>query len=128
MNFSAIGASWQLRHFSLSRRPCRACKPITLIGPYAAGGTVDVLARTIQEPLRKALGQPIIVEVKPGASGLIATRYVARAPADGYTLLVQTNALVDCNNEMQSAHPLPLRDTAAVGVLRNRSLQSTSGL
>ena len=39
-------------------------KPITIIGPYAAGGTVDVLARTIQEPLRRTLGQPVVVEVK----------------------------------------------------------------
>ena len=100
MNFSAIGASWQLPHF---------------IGPYAAGGTVDIIARAIQEPLRKTLGQPIIVEVKPGASGLIATRYVARAPADGYTLLVQTNAQVITYHINKSAGVAPLQDFEPVG-------------
>ena len=92
-------------------------KPITLIGPYAAGGTVDIIARVIQEPLRKTLGQPIIVEVKPGASGLIATRYVARVPADGYTLLVQTNAIVITPHINKSAGVAPLQDFEPVGMI-----------
>lgn len=63
-------------------------KPIKLIVPYAAGGGTDLLARTLQEPLARALGQPVIIDNRSGASGAIGTREVARAQPDGYTFLV----------------------------------------
>jgi len=63
-------------------------KPITLVVSYPAGGSVDVSARILQEPLAKALGQPVVIENKGGAGGTIATRYVAEAKPDGYTLLI----------------------------------------
>lgn len=63
-------------------------KPIKLIVSYPAGGSVDVAARIIQEPLSKALGQSVVVENKGGAGGTIATSQVAKSPADGYTLLL----------------------------------------
>lgn len=63
-------------------------KPISLIVSYPAGGSVDVAARILQEPLRRALGQPIVIENKGGAGGTIGTRYVASAAPDGYTLLI----------------------------------------
>lgn len=66
-------------------------RPIKLIIPYAAGGTTDVMARTLQEPLQKSLGQTIIVENKAGASGLLAAREVIRAKPDGYTLFFVNN-------------------------------------
>lgn len=62
-------------------------KPIHFIVPYPAGGTTDQLARTIAQPMQELLGQPVIVENKPGASGTLGTDYAARQPADGYTLL-----------------------------------------
>ncbi|MFZ3117995.1 MAG: tripartite tricarboxylate transporter substrate-binding protein [Variovorax sp.] len=61
--------------------------PITIVVPYPAGGTSDGQLRMIQEKLAKLLGQLIVVENKPGASGAIAAQYVARAKPDGYTLL-----------------------------------------
>lgn len=63
-------------------------KPIRIVVPYPAGGNADAIARTIAKPLSKRLGQPIIVDNRAGASGLIGADSVAKAPADGYTLLV----------------------------------------
>jgi tripartite-type tricarboxylate transporter receptor subunit TctC len=66
-------------------------KPIKLVVPYAAGQGTDVAARYIADLLSKALGQNVFVENKPGAGGNIGTLQVAKAPADGYTLLMGTN-------------------------------------
>jgi len=63
-------------------------KPISLIVPFPPGGTTDVLARALGEKLSQALGQPIIVETKPGAGATLGADYVAKSKADGYTLLV----------------------------------------
>lgn len=62
-------------------------RPVTLIVPVTPGGSTDLMARQIAEPLSKALGQTVVVENKPGASGNIAASYVAKAKPDGYTLL-----------------------------------------
>jgi tripartite-type tricarboxylate transporter receptor subunit TctC len=63
-------------------------KPITLIVPFPPGGTTDVLARALAEKLSQSLGQPVIVESKPGAGATLGADYVAKSKADGYTLLV----------------------------------------
>ena len=63
-------------------------KPITLIVPWAPGGSTDILARAISEQLSKAIGQPVIVENRAGASGNIGSNLVAKAKPDGYTLLI----------------------------------------
>ncbi|MCC6778006.1 MAG: tripartite tricarboxylate transporter substrate binding protein [Hyphomicrobiales bacterium] len=66
-------------------------KPITMVVPYAPGGNVDVTARVLQAAIGDALGQPIIIENRPGGAGLIAGDYVARAAPDGHTLFVGSN-------------------------------------
>jgi len=65
-------------------------KPIHLVSAHAAGGGADTVARVISEPLAKLLGQPVIVDNRPGASTMLAAEYVAKAQPDGYTLLMAT--------------------------------------
>ncbi len=69
-------------------------KPITLVVPYAPGGNVDISARVLQAGIGESLGQPIIIENRPGAGGLIAGDYVARSAPDGHTLFVGSNASI----------------------------------
>lgn len=78
-------------------------RPVTLVVPYPPGGQMDVLARLLARQLESSLGQPVLVDNKAGANTLIATQTVARAPADGYTLLVNSSVLVSNPLVMASA-------------------------
>ena len=69
-------------------------KPVRMLVPYPAGGTTDLMARALQEPVQKLLGQPVLIENKPGASGIIAAREVARSAPDGHTLLFINSGIV----------------------------------
>lgn len=80
-------------------------KPITLIVPWAAGGSTDILARVLSEGLTQSLGQPVIVENRSGASGNIGTTFVARAKPDGYTLLVGSMSTHTMNQALYSSMP-----------------------
>lgn len=79
--------------------PSRA---VTMLVPYPAGGTTDVMARAIQEPLSKALGQAVVVENKSGASGVLAAREVARGKPDGHTLLFINSGIVAVTPHVQA--------------------------
>ena len=63
-------------------------KPITLVVPFAAGGTVNLMGRLVAQRMGDVLGQPVVVDNRAGAGGTIGAGYVAKAPADGYTLLL----------------------------------------
>ena len=67
-------------------------RPIKLIVPYAPGGITDTFARVIAEGVSKELGQPVIIDNKPGAGATVGSAIAAKAPADGYTLLLSSNA------------------------------------
>src|SRR6266849_1829396 len=66
-------------------------KPVRVILVFPAGGALDVITRPINEKLSAMLGQPFVVDNRPGASGLIGTEVAARAPADGHTFLMTSN-------------------------------------
>jgi tripartite-type tricarboxylate transporter receptor subunit TctC len=68
-------------------------RPITMIVPFPPGGATDAIARIIQDPMQKTLGQPIVIENIGGAGGMIAAAKAARADADGYTILIHQVAL-----------------------------------
>ena len=72
-------------------------KAITLVVPAAPGGVTDLIARALGQRFGESLGQPVVIENKPGASNQIAAEYVAHASADGYTLLVSPEATVAIN-------------------------------
>jgi tripartite-type tricarboxylate transporter receptor subunit TctC len=93
-------------------------RPITIVVPVAPGGILDYVARLLGAPLAKALGQPVIVENKPGASGNIGATLVARARPDGYTLLMGYSMFHVGNPTMFSNLQWdPLRDFAPVAML-----------
>jgi tripartite-type tricarboxylate transporter receptor subunit TctC len=81
--------------FSMSLNTARAetypSKPIHLIVPFAAGGGVDICARVIGQRMSESLGQPVIVENRPGAGTIVGAEYVARSAPDGYTIMMTTN-------------------------------------
>lgn len=86
-------------------------KPIRLIAPFAAGASTDVLARTIAQSMAKDLGQPVIVENKPGAGGALAAEIVAKAPPDGHTLLLTSAGIVTMNQHIYEKLPYdPIKD------------------
>ena len=91
-------------------------KTITLVVPAAPGGTTDLTARLLGDPLSKILGQPVIVDNKPGGNGNIGTVAVARAPADGHTLLVQYSGYHVGNPWLQANVPWKGSDFAPVAL------------
>lgn len=89
-------------------------KVVRLVVPFPAGGSNDVVARAMSQPLSQALGQSVIVENRPGANTLIGTELVARAPADGHTVLIGGFTFM-ANAALRSKPPYdPLKDFAAV--------------
>ncbi|HSW19154.1 MAG TPA: tripartite tricarboxylate transporter substrate binding protein [Ramlibacter sp.] len=112
---AAILASATGRLFAQGKYPDR---PITLVVPSAPGGTTDFTARLIAEPLSRALGQPVIIDNKAGASGNIGNQMVARARPDGYTLLVAYSGYQVGNPHLfKKAGWDPLKDFAPVAML-----------
>ena len=89
-------------------------KPIHLIVPFAAGGTVDIVARLLGQRLGVELGQPLVIENKAGAGGTIAANQVSKAPPDGYTLMIMHQGLA-FNASLYAKLPYDtLRDLASV--------------
>ena len=98
-------------------------RPITLIVPYAAGGGNDVMARVVADKMGAALGQPIVVENRGGAGGSIATRAIAHAPADGYTLgLGGTGTLAIDPSLYPNVGYDPRKDFAPIGLIATSAL------
>jgi tripartite-type tricarboxylate transporter receptor subunit TctC len=93
-------------------------KPIRFVVATAAGGASDIVARTVAERMQEGLGQPIVVEAKPGANGNLAAEFVAKAAPDGYTMMMGTIGVMAINVSMYRKTPFdPLTDFTAVAPL-----------
>lgn len=91
-------------------------KPVTFIVPFGAGGGTDVIGRMLQETISTDLGQPIVIDDRPGANGAIGSRYAARAKPDGYTLLLTASSTFSLNpNIMKEPQYDQLNDFVPVG-------------
>ena len=90
-------------------------KPITFIVPFAAGSATDQLARTLGNSIARDTTQAVVVDNKPGASGMMAAQAAARAPADGYTVLITTNTTHAANEHLYKKLPYdPIKDFVPV--------------
>ncbi|HEY2818644.1 MAG TPA: tripartite tricarboxylate transporter substrate binding protein [Casimicrobiaceae bacterium] len=90
-------------------------RPIHLVVPYPPGALTDLLARAIADRLGASLKQPIVVENKPGAGTLVGAEYVAKQPADGYTLLMATSTTLGISPALYRPSPVdPTRDFTAI--------------
>ncbi len=83
-----LGCIWLMSASAWAQAPAYPTKPIRLVVPFTPGGSTDILARTMGQKLTEAWGQPVVIDNVPGAGGSIGADKVAKAPADGYTLLM----------------------------------------
>jgi tripartite-type tricarboxylate transporter receptor subunit TctC len=98
-------------------------RPVTLVVTFAAGGSSDVLARAVANALSEGLGRPVVVENRAGAGGHLGAEAVARAPADGYTVLFGTNGTLGIGPAVyKNLRYDPVRDLAPVGILHKLPL------
>jgi tripartite-type tricarboxylate transporter receptor subunit TctC len=92
-------------------------KPVRFVVPYAAGGATDLIARTIGEKLSASLGQPFVIDNRPGAATLLGAQLVAKAEPDGYTLLMATSTTLAINASLYSKLPYdPVKDFAPISL------------
>ena len=94
-------------------------RPIRIVVPYPAGGATDQMARIIQQPLSEILGQPVIIDNKAGAGGIIGTDAVAKAAPDGYTLTFGNSGPNSMGPAIKKAPYDPLKDFAPVSLVGN---------
>jgi tripartite-type tricarboxylate transporter receptor subunit TctC len=92
-------------------------KPVKIVVPFAPGGNLDVTARLIAESLARQLGQPFIVENRPGAGGAVGSEVVAKAPPDGYTLVAGTTATTIVTPLLVPRPPYQRASFTAVGLM-----------
>jgi tripartite-type tricarboxylate transporter receptor subunit TctC len=92
-------------------------KPVTLVIPFSPGGATDVIGRLLGQKLGEKLGQPVIIDNRPGAGTIIGATYVAKAPADGYTLLVSSGSTFSVNPAIRPNLPYdPVKSFDPIGI------------
>ena len=98
-------------------------RPLKLVVPFAAGGATDILGRLLASSLADRLGQPVVVENRPGAGTMVAASQVAKSPPDGYTLFLASNSTLTLNPAIRAALPYdPLASFAMLGGVADMGL------
>ena len=92
-------------------------RPITFVVPYAPGGSTDIMTRIVQEKLSARLGQPVVIDNRPGATGNVGGAFVANSRPDGYTMLVQSTVIGMFPHVLPSLSYDPLKGFAMVGTI-----------
>lgn len=92
-------------------------KPVTIVVPFSPGGATDIMSRTLAERLGKRLGQPVIVENKPGAGTMIASEHVARSTPDGHTVLLAASSLGIAPSLYSKVNYDPVKDFAPISLV-----------
>ncbi|MBL0420730.1 tripartite tricarboxylate transporter substrate binding protein [Ramlibacter sp. AW1] len=119
---AALAAAPSLLHAQGSAPPYPQ-KTVRIVVPYTTGGSNDVIARVVGQKLQDAWGQPVVVENKPGAAGNIGAGEVARAPGDGYTLLLTNINITSMNPALIPRMPFdPQKDFAPISLLGTTSM------
>jgi len=114
----AVGLALAILASSVSAQSAYPARPIKLVVPYPAGALTDLLARAIGERLGAELKQSVIVDNRPGAGTLVGADYVAKQPADGYTLLMATSKTLAISPALYSPSPIdPVKDFAPVALV-----------
>lgn len=103
----------------------RSSQTVFIIVPYASGGSIDSLMRAIAKGMSEALDQPVLVDNKPGANGIVGSQYVARAAKDGSVLLAGGTGPISLNVLLRKNLPYKLADFASVAMLCNGPLSLT---
>jgi tripartite-type tricarboxylate transporter receptor subunit TctC len=120
---AALGALLLLSAASVALAQSYPDRPIRLVAEFPPGGANDLVARLVGQSLSARVGQPVVVENRPGSNGNVAGDFVAHAAPDGYTLLVGSGALFTINPHLYAHMPLdPLKDFAPVATLLSDSL------
>jgi tripartite-type tricarboxylate transporter receptor subunit TctC len=97
-------------------------RPLKIVVPFPPGALTDNLGRAVAERYRLAFGQPVVVENRPGAGTLLAAAQVAKAPADGYTMMIATTTTMGIAPALYANPPLKITDLTGVGMIGNVSL------
>ena len=110
-----IGAMLAIVAAAASAQPAYPARPVKLVVPYPPGALTDLLARAIGERLGSALKQPVVIDNKPGAGTLVGAEFVAKQPADGYTLLMATSTTLGISPALYQPPPInPVKDFAPI--------------
>ena len=114
---AALAATLALPFAARHARAAWPDRPVRCIIPFAAGGNLDTLIRIVAPGMSERLGQPLVIENRPGAGGNLGAEIVARAAPDGYTVLVGSNGALTINPLIMKSVPFdPARDFAAIGL------------
>jgi len=112
----AAAMTWSAAHAVNTHAAAWPARPVVLVVPFPAGGAVDIIARLVGKSLGDALGQSVVIENRAGAGTIVGAGYVAKAAADGYTLLISSGSTFTVNPAINPTLPYdPVRSFEPVG-------------